>query len=150
MQLPPTEPQWAVMQAYINQEQERVCRRLQEQIAELNMSVRNLGEQLEKILNKIQDRDHAEQVEEQEHVSENEQVQHAEKVEEQQHAEQVDEEIDSENEQVQEQLKKSGDVGEQIESENEQAQSEGSWENPGTWVSHVATTIELCQLRTDQ
>ena len=132
MQLPPTEPLGAVMQSYINQEQQRVCRRLQEQIADLNMSVRNLGEQLEQILNKIQDRDHAEQVEEQ------------------QHAEQVDEQTDSENEQVQEQQKKSGDVGEQIESENEQAQSEGSWVHPVTWVPRVATTVELCQLRTDQ
>ena len=86
------------MQSYINQEQQRVCRRLQEQIADLTMSVRNLGEQLEQILSKIQDRDHAEQVEEQQHGSENEQVQHAEQVEEQQHAEQVDEQIDSENE----------------------------------------------------
>ena len=93
------------------------------------MSVRNLGEQLEQILNKIQDRDHAEQVEEQQHGSENDQVQHAEQVEEQQHAEEVDEQIDSENEQVQ---KKSGDVGEQIESESEQAQSEGSWVDPVT------------------
>ena len=117
------------MQAFFNQEQQRVCRRLQEQIAELNMSVRNLGEQLEQILNNIQDRDHAEQVGEQQHGSENEQVQHAEQVEEQQHAEEVDEQIDSENEQVQ---KKSGDVGEQIESENEQAQSEGSWVDPVT------------------
>ena len=138
------------MQSYINQEQQRVCRRLQEQIADLNMSVRNLGEQLEQILNKIQDRDHAEQVEEQQHGSENEQVQHAEPVEEQQHAEQVDEQTDSENEQVQEQQKKSGDVEEQIESENEQAQSEGSWVHPVTWVPRVATTVELCQLRTDQ
>jgi len=169
--LPHTEPEWAVMQLAFNQEQKRVCGRLQNEIAELKEELKqvkeelntavqmntNLSEELQQMKEKIQGTSRL-----QDHTAE---------------LNMAAQSLSDDLKQMQEKIQDNGDGGEQIHSVNEQVreqqeqsgeesgdaeeqrggsrggsgeQSEGSWEHPIVLEPRVFTTSELCQLRTGQ